>query len=54
MQFADVALIGIVPSTGLATPALASGAGAERFAALFRPLGMPVDVVGPLPGRPPA
>ena len=50
MQFADVALIGVVPSTGLATPALASGAGAERFAELFRPLGMPVEVVGPRPG----
>jgi len=50
VQFADVALIGIVPSLGLATPALASGAGAERFAELFRPLGMPVEVVGPRPG----
>jgi 3-hydroxyisobutyrate dehydrogenase-like beta-hydroxyacid dehydrogenase len=48
--FADVALTGVVPSTGLATPALASGDGAERFAELFRPLGMPVDVVGPRPG----
>jgi 3-hydroxyisobutyrate dehydrogenase-like beta-hydroxyacid dehydrogenase len=50
VAFADVALVGTVPSLGLATPALASGAGAERFAALFRPLGMPVDVVGPRPG----
>jgi hypothetical protein len=50
VQFADVALIGIVPSSGLATPALASGMGAERFATLFRPLGMPVDVVGLRPG----
>ena len=50
VQFADVALIGVVPSTGLATPALASGAGAECFAELFRPLGMPVEVVGPRPG----
>jgi 3-hydroxyisobutyrate dehydrogenase-like beta-hydroxyacid dehydrogenase len=50
VQFADVALIGVVPSSGLATPALASGAGAERFAELFRPLGMPVDIVGPHPG----
>ena len=50
VQFADVALIGVVPSSGLATPALASGAGAERFAELFRPLGMPVEVVGPRPG----
>ena len=46
VPFADVALIGVVPSFGLSIPALASGAGAERFAELFRPLGMPVDVVG--------
>lgn len=50
VQFADVALIGTVPSFGLATPALASGTGAERFAELFRPLGMPVEVVGPHAG----
>jgi 3-hydroxyisobutyrate dehydrogenase-like beta-hydroxyacid dehydrogenase len=50
VEFADVALTGVVPSTGLATQALASGAGAERFAGLFRPLGMPVDVVGTRPG----
>ena len=43
--FADVALMGSVPSTGLHTPALASGLGAERFAELFRPLGMPVELV---------
>jgi 3-hydroxyisobutyrate dehydrogenase-like beta-hydroxyacid dehydrogenase len=46
VRFADVALVGVVPSLGLATPALASGEGAERFAELFRPLGMPVEVVG--------
>ena len=39
-----------MPATGLATPALASGAGAERFAELFGPLGMPVEVVGATPG----
>ena len=50
VQFADVALVGVVPDSGLATPALASGAGAERFAELFRPLGMPIDVLGPHPG----
>lgn len=50
VDFADVALVGVVPQSGLATPALASGAGAERFAGLFRPLGMPVDVVGLEPG----
>jgi 3-hydroxyisobutyrate dehydrogenase-like beta-hydroxyacid dehydrogenase len=49
-RFADVALVGTVPSLGLRTPALAAGAGAERFAELFRPLGMPVEVVGPRPG----
>ena len=50
VQFVDVALLGAVPSLGLATPALASGEGARHFADLFRPLGMPVEVVGPLPG----
>jgi len=50
MRFADVALVGVVPDTGLATHALTSGAGAKRFADLFRPLGMPVEVVGPHPG----
>jgi 3-hydroxyisobutyrate dehydrogenase-like beta-hydroxyacid dehydrogenase len=44
-SFVDVALLGPVPVSGLATPALASGPGAERFAALFEPLGMPVEVV---------
>ena len=50
VQFVDVALVGVVPSTGLRTPALASGEGAERFAGTFGPLGMPVEVVGPHPG----
>jgi 3-hydroxyisobutyrate dehydrogenase-like beta-hydroxyacid dehydrogenase len=51
VRFADVALVGTVTSLGLRTPALASGAGAGRFAEIFRPLGMPVDVVGPSPGE---
>jgi 3-hydroxyisobutyrate dehydrogenase-like beta-hydroxyacid dehydrogenase len=50
VQFADVALVGVVPATGIRTPALASGAGAERFGELVRPLGMSVDVLGPRPG----
>lgn len=50
VQFVDVALVGVVLSSGIRTPALASGAGATRFAELFGPLGMPVEVVGPLPG----
>ena len=44
-RFADVALIGTVPATGLRTPALASGAGAQVFADALEPLGMPVEVV---------
>ena len=48
--FADVALLGTVPALGVRTPALASGDGAERFAELMRPLGMPVEVVGGVPG----
>ena len=43
--FADVALTGVVPATGLRTQALASGAGAQAFAAALGPLGMPVEVV---------
>ena len=48
--FADVALLGPVPARGVATPALASGDGARRFAELVGPLGMPVEVVGDQPG----
>jgi 3-hydroxyisobutyrate dehydrogenase-like beta-hydroxyacid dehydrogenase len=50
VRFADVALMGTVPLTGIRTPSLASGDGAERFAELFAPLGMPVEVVGEAPG----
>jgi 3-hydroxyisobutyrate dehydrogenase-like beta-hydroxyacid dehydrogenase len=49
-RFADVALLGPVPARGLATPAVASGPGAQAFAEAFRPLGMPVDVVSDRPG----
>jgi 3-hydroxyisobutyrate dehydrogenase-like beta-hydroxyacid dehydrogenase len=48
--FADVALMAPVPGHGIATPALASGPGAARFASLLEPLGMPVEVVGDAPG----
>ena len=48
--FADVALLGPVPSRGIGTPALAAGGGARRFAELVGPLGMPVEVVGSEPG----
>jgi 3-hydroxyisobutyrate dehydrogenase-like beta-hydroxyacid dehydrogenase len=49
-RFADVALLGPVPSRGLRTPALASGTGAEAFAEALTPLGMPVEVVSERPG----
>jgi 3-hydroxyisobutyrate dehydrogenase-like beta-hydroxyacid dehydrogenase len=49
-SFVDVALLGTAGRLGLATPALASGEGAERFAELFRPLGMPIELAGPVPG----
>src|SRR5207253_1093936 len=39
-----------VPARGLATPVLASGSGADAFAALLGPLGMPVEVVSAEPG----
>ncbi len=51
VPFVDVALIGVVPTTGLATRTLVSGAAAARFAELFGPLGMPVEVVGDDPGE---
>jgi len=49
-QFADVALMGVVPRDGLRTPALVSGPGAQAFAAYLGPLGMPVEVLDGGPG----
>jgi len=49
-RFADVALLGPVPTRGLATPAVASGPAAAAFAAAVAPLGMPVEVVSEIPG----
>jgi 3-hydroxyisobutyrate dehydrogenase-like beta-hydroxyacid dehydrogenase len=48
--FADVALMDVVTARGLRTPALASGPGAEAFAARLGPLGMPIEVLGDEPG----
>jgi 3-hydroxyisobutyrate dehydrogenase-like beta-hydroxyacid dehydrogenase len=50
-RFADVALMRPVPQSGIATPALASGTGAEQFAATFQSFGMPVTTVGAAPGE---
>jgi 3-hydroxyisobutyrate dehydrogenase-like beta-hydroxyacid dehydrogenase len=49
-RFADVALLRGVPDWGIGTPSLVSGSGAERFAAIFGGLGMPVTVVGAAAG----
>jgi 3-hydroxyisobutyrate dehydrogenase-like beta-hydroxyacid dehydrogenase len=49
-RFADVGLLGAVPTRGLRTPAVASGSGAQAFAGALRPLGMPVEVVSDRPG----
>jgi 3-hydroxyisobutyrate dehydrogenase-like beta-hydroxyacid dehydrogenase len=49
-RFADVALLGPVPERGLRTPALVSGEGAQAFADVFAPLGMPVEVISDSPG----
>ena len=49
-RFVDVALLGPVPASGLATPALASGPGAQAFANALGPLGMPVEVLSDRPG----
>jgi 3-hydroxyisobutyrate dehydrogenase-like beta-hydroxyacid dehydrogenase len=46
-SFVDVALMAPVPGRGLRTPALASGPGAEHYAAALRPLGAPVEAIGP-------
>lgn len=44
-RFADLALMAPVPGRGVATPAIASGPGAEAAAAILRPCGMPVEVL---------
>lgn len=46
IAFVDVAMLSIVPGNGLRVPAMVSGPGADRFAAVFGPLGMPVESIG--------
>jgi 3-hydroxyisobutyrate dehydrogenase-like beta-hydroxyacid dehydrogenase len=46
----DVALMGTVPGRGLATPSLASGSGAARYAAAINALGGCVEAIGKRPG----
>lgn len=50
VDFVDVALLGMVPGNGLATPALASGPGAGRLADLVNPLGARVEAITGPPG----
>jgi 3-hydroxyisobutyrate dehydrogenase-like beta-hydroxyacid dehydrogenase len=51
VEFADVALMAVVPGNGLRAPALVSGAGAERYVAQMTPFGVPVESVGPVAGE---
>jgi 3-hydroxyisobutyrate dehydrogenase-like beta-hydroxyacid dehydrogenase len=46
LLFADVALMTIVVTHGLRTPALVSGSGAERYAEVLTGLGAPVEAIG--------
>lgn len=50
VDFVDVALLGMVPGNGLATPALAAGPGATRLASLVNPLGARVEPITGPPG----
>jgi 3-hydroxyisobutyrate dehydrogenase-like beta-hydroxyacid dehydrogenase len=49
--FADVALLAPVPGRGVRTPCLASGPGRRRFAEVFAPMGMPIEMLGEEPGE---
>ncbi len=44
-EFADVALVAMVPGNGVATAALASGIGAPRFASVFNSVGGKVEAI---------
>jgi 3-hydroxyisobutyrate dehydrogenase-like beta-hydroxyacid dehydrogenase len=50
IEFADVALMTIVPGNGLRTPALASGQGADQYVSILTPLGVPVEAISDIPG----
>ena len=51
LRFVDVALMAMVPGNGLFGKSLASGPGAERYASLLAPIGVPVEWSGAEPGR---
>ncbi len=50
VPFADIAMMAPVPGRGLRVPMLASGPGADRYAALLGPLGASIEVLDGPPG----
>ncbi len=50
LEFADVALLSMVPGKGLATPSLVSGGGAKRYAEVIGGLGARVEAIDGPPG----
>lgn len=50
LRFVDVALMSTVPGKGLRTPALVSGAGADRYVELVGPAGGSIEVAGDVAG----
>ncbi len=50
LDFADVALMAMVPRAGLATPSLAAGPGAVRYSEIVNRLGGRVDLIDGPPG----
>jgi 3-hydroxyisobutyrate dehydrogenase-like beta-hydroxyacid dehydrogenase len=49
--FADVAMLGGIPTFLHRVPCLASGSGAERFKKLMTPFGMDITCIGEIPGQ---
>ena len=50
-DFADVAMLGGIPTFLHRVPSLASGSGAERFKKAMDPYGMDITIVGEMPGQ---
>jgi 3-hydroxyisobutyrate dehydrogenase-like beta-hydroxyacid dehydrogenase len=50
LLFVDVALMAMVPGNGAYGKSLASGPGADTYAAMLAPIGVPTEPIGPEPG----
>jgi len=50
-SFVDVAMMTPVPPVGIRVPMFLAGGGAAALAELLRPLGTPIEIVGPEPGE---